>query len=99
MEGVISRHFTLSELLFTFPLVHPFYHPSSSHISILLEAPTEALACVVGSSTVLHGEDSVSSSDPHCMCWRRQGRYGAYLGMGATRNCPHGNPAVMVGKG
>lgn len=66
MEGVSSRHFSLSELLLTFPLVHSFCHPSSPHISIPLEAPTEALACVVGSSTVLHGKDRVSFYDPHC---------------------------------
>lgn len=77
MEGVSSRHFSLSELLLTFPLVHSFCHPSSPHISIPLEAPTEALACVVGSSTVLHGKDRVSFYDPHCVCWRRQGRHGA----------------------
>lgn len=67
MEGVSSRHFSLSELLLTFPLVHSFCYPSSPHISIPLEAPTEALACVVGSRTVLHGKDHVSFYD-HTVC-------------------------------
>lgn len=64
MEDVVSRHFFLSELLYIFPSVHPFYHPSSPHTWIFPEAPAETLVCVVEPSTVVYDKEAGQTWDP-----------------------------------